>query len=714
MTARQRQQRRRRHGRGGGGLGVAATIALVGLLIAGAVGGGWVLSVASSAPTFAELERKNPGSTSVIYASDGSRLGFVQSDELRQPIKFEEMPKDVQNATIAIEDESFRDHSGVDVGAIVRAGIRNVSAGGTVEGGSTITQQLARTLYIEDPERNIERKIREARIALEIEQERSKDWILREYLNAVPYGTVNGRTALGIEAASEVFFGKKASELELSEAALLAGLPQAPSQYNPFQNPRAAIARRGDVLRAMANNDYITEDEADEAQASELEVEANDKFTSKREPYFFDYVQQSLIDTYGVQTLRRGGLKVYTTIDPEMETAGTDAIAGVLNQPGDPSSALVTIDTDNGAIRSMASSGSYDERTFSLAAQGHRQPGSAFKTMVLAAAIREGIDPDSTYYTSRSPIQLDIGEAEPWEVETYSGSSGGNMSVTQATLKSDNSVYAQLIKDIGPEKVKETAELLGITTKLNGYYAEGLGGLELGVSPLEIANAYATLANGGVRHKPHGIERVVFPDGDAEEFGDSGGERVMTDGEAYEVTKILEQNVLSGTGGNADIGCPDGTAGKTGTTDEFKDAWFVGYTPSLATSVWMGYPDDDQLMTSVHGQQVAGGTFPAEIWGNYMAVVAPECETFPTPTESASLESFDGENTIDESDETIETATEADEEKREDAEADSGPDPDQTFYDESRDRDSGGGPPANGPQDNVGPVEGNDFDARGF
>ncbi len=282
--------------------------------------------------------------------------------------------------------------------------------------------------------------------------------------------------------------------------------------------------------------------------------------------------------------------------------------------------------------------------------------------MVLTAAVLEGIDPKTTYYQSRSPISIDIGEYEPWEVKTYGGNSAGNVSLEKATLLSDNTVYAQLIKDIGPEKVKETAQLLGITSKLNGYYAEGLGGLETGVSPLEMAAAYATLADGGVRRSPHAIERIEFPDGSVKDFGEDEGERVMTDGEAYAVTDVLRQNVSSGTGTAAQIGCPDGEAGKTGTTDEASDVWFVGYTPKLSTSVWVGYPDD---RTPIQGGGATGGVLAAPIWHDFMAVANGTCEPFPEPTEPADLESYDSTQTVEYSDDdaTTETTTEEDEKK---------------------------------------------------
>jgi len=638
MTPRQRrQQRRHRRHRGPRsrillGLGSIVLLAVVGVL--GVVG--YVTGVAATAPAIDTLKPIDKGRTSVILAADGSRLGYVTSDEIRTPVRWGDMPRSIRQGVIAIEDENFYTHKGVDFNAIVRAGVRNVEEGKTVEGGSTVTQQLVRALYIKDPERNFTRKIREAKLASELEDRHSKTWILREYLNSVPFGTVGGRTAIGVQAAAQTFFSKDAKDLTLAESALLAGLPQAPSQYNPFRNPSAAVARRANVLKAMAKNGYITRAQAERANDSKLGIKRGTRYTDRREPYFFDYVQEKLIEDYGVGVYRRGGLKVHTTIDPKLQKAGRAAINGQLGLPDDPSSAIVSIDPKTGYIRAMASSGTYKDRSFNLAAQGHRQPGSAFKTMVLTAAIRQGYNPNSTSYTSKK-LDLNVPGYGPWEVSTYSNTYGGRMNLVKATTTSDNTVYAQLIIDVGPEEVKKTAKLLGIKTKLDGFLAEGLGGLRLGVTPLEMANAYATLASGGIRSEPTAIKRVEFPGGKKDVLSKPKRKRVISDGVAYEVTRILEQNVQSGTGTKARINCP--SAGKTGTTDNFNDAWFAGYTTGLSTAVWVGYPNALREMRSVHGIEVAGGTFPTQIWGAFMgtATSGTPCSSFPQPTTPASF-----------------------------------------------------------------------------
>jgi penicillin-binding protein 1A len=635
MSYRQRKSRRRnRHGVRSKmllALGVIATVCVIGVLSLA----GYVLAIASTAPNLSELKPVDKGQISVVYAADGSRLGYVQSDILRRVVPWAEIPVDLRRATVAIEDERFYKHKGVDVNAIVRAGIKNLESGETVQGGSTITQQLVRALYIKDPKRNFARKIREAKLASELEDEHSKTWILENYLNSVPYGTVEGRTAIGAEAAAVTFFDKHAKNLDLDEAALLAGLTQAPSQYNPFRNPQAAVERRNEVLAKMRDNGYITSAEYEDAASQDLHLKRGRRYEQRREPYFFDYMQEQLIERYGVGVVRRGGLRIHTTIDPKMQDEARTAINSYYADPAGPSSAIVAIDPSNGKIRAMASSGTYGERRFNLAAQGHRQPGSAFKTFVLTAAIRKGIDPDSTTYTSK-PLNLDDPAYGKWEVKTFGNTYIGTVSLTRATLSSDNTVYAQLILDIGPKAVCETAKLLGITTKLDCYPAEGLGGLTRGVTTLEMADAYATLASGGVRHRATAIERVVFPDGKSENLASGEGKRVLTDGQAYEVTKVLKMNVQAGTGTAANYGCP--AAGKTGTTDEAKDAWFVGFTPHLSAAVWVGYPDAGIAMPGAQG-----GTYAAPVWHAFMEVAHGEdCDDFPLPEHPAEFHPFFG------------------------------------------------------------------------
>jgi penicillin-binding protein 1A len=641
MTRRQRHKRRRhsRHSKS------AKVVAFIFGLFAVVLGIGilslvaYILTVAAEAPNIDTLKPVDKGAVSQVYAADGRRLGFIESADLRTPIPDRAIPVIVKRATVAIEDQRFYQHGGIDPEGIIRAAIRNIGSGKTLQGGSTITQQLVRNLYI-SPERTFARKIKEAKLAEELEKKHSKQWILDTYLNSVSYGTVGGQSAVGIQAASRLFFDKPAKRLTLAEAALLAGLPQAPSRYNPFTEPRLALARRNDVLHEMIKQKLVTPQVGVAAMQQRLGVRQNSYYTAKRENYFFDFVKQELIDRYGANTVRQGGLKVYTTVDLDLQKAARKAIAGQLYEPGDPASAIVSIDPRNGYIRAMASSGKYGNNKFNYAAQGHRQPGSTAKVWVLMTALRRGVDPDSTTYNSH-PLDLTT-PFGPWKVQTYSHSYGGNMTLTQATLVSDNTVFAQLDLDLGPKEVRTTAYDLGIRTKLNAYPAEGLGGLRIGVSPLEQTNAYATIASGGVRHKPIAIRKVVFPDGKVDNLGKPHGVRVFKDGTTYKATQILEKNIQSGTGTAANIGCP--AAGKTGTTDNFTDAWFVGFTPHLTTGVWVGYPNQHISMTSVHGISVAGGTFPARIWHDYMSVAkGPYCGDFPKPKDPFQSAPFFGQ-----------------------------------------------------------------------
>jgi penicillin-binding protein 1A len=640
MSARSRTRR----GRGGRKRNpVLLTLLVLGSGVALAVMsfGVYVISVAADAPPLSSLAPITNGENSIVYAADGSRLGYIQSDEARTPVDGSRMTDDLRDATVAIEDERFYEHNGVDLEGITRAAFENISAGEIKQGGSTITMQLVRNTYIEDPERDIERKIKEAKLAEELEDKLSKEEILEQYLNSASYGTVNGRTAVGVEAASWVYFSKPAKDLSLSESAMLAGLPQSPSLYNPLLNADGAQERRDEVLDEMAEQDYITEAEAAEAKARKIKLDPSNRYSEIREPYFFDYVQNQLIKKFGVNTVRQGGLRIYTTIDPELQDAARGAIENHLYYSTDPAAAVVSIDPTTGYVKAMASSGSYSDSEFNLAAQGHRQPGSAFKTFALTTAVRRGVDPDSTYYTSQ-PLSLD-GDFGHWEVSTYSDSYAGSVNLHQATLASDNTVYAQLALDLGPESVAETAKDMGIETPLDGNPSETLGGLRLGVSPLEITNAYGTLASGGVHNEPIAIRKVRFPNGKVADIGEPQRNRVFEDGVAYEVTQILEDNVSSGTGTAAATYCGD-QAGKTGTTDDFNDAMFVGYTPVLSTGVWVGYPDALQSMYSVHGVSVAGGTFPAMIWHDFMEVaLGDRCEYFPEPENPVEFVPFNGE-----------------------------------------------------------------------
>ncbi len=638
-------QRSRRRQRRTGGIGTKLLLVFGAVLVLLAIGAiavtSWVLNVAAEAPSLAACKPVGRGGNTVLYAADGSKLGIVASPEARAPVSIERIPRRLQLATVAIEDQRFYEHGGVDEEGIVRAAVADLEAGEPVEGGSTITQQLVRNLCIRHPQRNLERKIVEAKLAEEYFQRHSRREILGSYLNVASYGTVNGSTAIGVGAASQIFFSKPVWKLGLPEAALLAGLPQAPSQYNPLLNPAAARARRNQVLAKMAKLGYVSAARARRAEASGLRVHLSHSWFRHRQPYFFDYVENELIETYGVNTVRRGGLEVQTTIDPELQRVGLEAMRSTLPYSTDPASALVSIDPRDGQIRAMVSSTGYGQSQFNLAAQGHRQPGSTFKAFVLTTAIKQGIDPYRTYYASK-PLDLYLPRWGHWTVHTADQGYQGTINLQQATVTSDNTVFAQLDLDVGPKAVAATAHSMGIVSPLDGIPAEGIGGLRVGVSPLEMADAYATLAAGGVHRDPVAIARVVFPNGRVDRPQRPHPRRVLSRPVAWEVTRLLHDNIAEGTGTAAYTGCP-GQAGKTGTTDEYTDAWFAGYQPNLASAVWVGYPESNEIsMSSVHGTIVFGGTFPADIWHSLYSGAGVPCEEFHEPKAKISWAPFYG------------------------------------------------------------------------
>ncbi|MEA2295053.1 MAG: penicillin-binding protein, partial [Solirubrobacteraceae bacterium] len=463
------RQRRRRRNKGGPARPLLLAFGVLTLFAAIAVMGaiGWVVSVANSGPSLDAIKPQDQGAASVIYSADGQRLGFVNTDILRTPVTGGQIPQVVRDATVAIEDRRFFDHKGVDFEGVVRAAVKNLESKNDVQGGSTLTMQLIRNLYTKDTVRTgiegYKRKIREAKLAEELENKhpgrRGKRWILDQYLNNVPYGTVGGQTAVGIQAAARIFYNKPAADLTLAEAALLAGLPQAPSLYNPFFDATRARARRDDVLRRMAEQGYITQAAAAKAIAQKLGVKRNGYYSKKRESAFFDYVRDQLIAEYGVNKVRAGGMHIYTTLDLKMQRAARKALADNLGGL-DRSGAIVSVDPRNGDIKAMTSTASYGQFKFNLASQGHYAAGSTFKVMVLMTALRQGVDPDTTTYTSM-PLKFNDPKWGPIDVHTYSGSYIGRANLVKATLQSDNSIYEQLDLDLGPENVKKTAEDMG-------------------------------------------------------------------------------------------------------------------------------------------------------------------------------------------------------------------------------------------------------------
>ncbi len=420
-----------------------------------------------------ELQQVPQGQNSAIYARDGSRLTVIASDKNRRFVSLDRISPWLPDATIAIEDRRFYEHHGVDWKAVGRAAVKNLEAGRVAEGGSTLTQQLVRNIYPQiTNEVTLKRKLNEALVARELEDQHPKQWILEQYLNTVPYG----HSAYGAEAAAQIYFSRSAKDLTMAQAALLAGLPQGPSRYDPFVHAKAAKDRRAEVLQAMLDQGVITQDEYAEASASKLGLKRGDLFGRTTEPYVEQYVRSQLeSDTeFGSQAVLGGGLKVTTTIDPAMQKLAYNAMRNVLKLPPcpkapkpscDPAAALVSIRPSTGEIVAMTSTSKFKNTQFNFA-QGQRQPGSTFKPFTLAAAIEAGINPATTYYQS-APFTIDKTDQwgqiyGPWKVHTADSGYKGRISLERATLASDNTVYAQLILDVGPEEVKDVAQRMGI------------------------------------------------------------------------------------------------------------------------------------------------------------------------------------------------------------------------------------------------------------
>ena len=626
----------------GGLLGVLA-VALGALGIVG-----YVLAVADDAPGINDYHARLPGQTTQVFASDGRSLGYMQSDVLRKQLTQAQQPDLLREATVAIEDRRFWSHGGVDYEGLVRAAVKDLFEGGGIQGGSTLTMQLVKNIYLPtNISHNLKYKIIQAKLANELQSNHSKNWILTQYLNDVPYGTVNAQSAYGVYAASKMFFDKPVGRLDLAQMALLAGLPQAPTTYNPFNNPTAASERRSEVLAAMQKAGYITASQESRANASKLQLDSNTTFEQYQQPYVLNYVQQQLVQDLGQGTVDKGGLEVYTTINLADQAYAKTAILAHEGEPGDPAAALVSIDPTNGNILALQNSTTYGEgrgqTEFDYATQSARQTGSSFKPFVLMTLIHDDNgDPSDTYYNSEPLAAGWLPGYPTYAVHNAEAGGIGVISVALATTLSVNAVYAQLGVDVGMNNVDTMAHEMGITSTLTGNPAEAIGGLKYGVSPLQMADAYSTIDNGGYHVPATIISKVVLPPcqsaqqqncGKTLTFGDPAHTPVFTQGQAYAATTVLRSVVTSGTGTAANYGCP--AAGKTGTTSNYTDAWFVGYTPELSTAVWVGYPNADTYMNDVNGLGPGyGGTLAAPIWHDFMQKASgSNCGSFPTPSE---------------------------------------------------------------------------------
>jgi penicillin-binding protein 1A len=606
------------------------------LLLLGSVsfGFGLIRAVAGEIPKLDPQRQLDNQVNGYIYDSTGKRvLAVLRGSEARTLVDYDDIADPMRHAIVAIEDRRFWEHNGVDLRGIGRALLADIRQQKVVEGGSTITQQFVKNA-LDRNQKTIARKVREAALAWQLE--RSKDWpkqrILTQYLNTIYFG--NG--AYGVQQAALAYFDHGAKELTLPEAALLAGIPADPSRYDPVTNPKAARARRELVLDAMLDEGKITLSQFIAAADAPLPDPDDVRLGGTEGPaqHFVNYVKQQLIDEYGSSEVFGGGLKVKTTIDLALQTKARAAISKWLTQPDGPSAALVAIDPRSGAVRAMVGGNNYRKSQFNLAVQGVRQPGSSFKPFVLATALRQGISPATRFESA--PPSIDLGD-KIWSPSNYNDTYFGSVDLEKATIESDNSVYAQLTQLVGARKVAATAQRMGIRSKLDGVYSIGLG--TEAVNALELARAYSTLAHGGRRvdgamfgNKPRVIVEVT--ERGRKRFNAPVPREALTSTQAGMINAILQKAVRLGTGTRAYL--PDRpVAGKTGTTENYGDAWFVGYTPQLAVAVWVGYPDTlKPMLTEFHGEPVAGGTFPALIWKSFIesALKDKPALGFPYPT----------------------------------------------------------------------------------
>jgi len=599
---------------------------------------GLVTSVASEIPSLDPARLQQREVDGYIYDRKGNRvLAVLRGKQSRILVGSTGISDRMKLAIVAIEDKRFYEHRGVDIHGILRAVLQDVRHKQVVEGGSTITQQFVKNTYTQS-QRSIGRKLKEAALAWQLEQRWSKDRILTAYLNTIYFG--NG--AYGVQQAALTYFHHGADQLGWAEAALLAGIPSDPSRYDPATNPQAARERRNLVLKEMLDQGDITYAEYANASRAKLPNAEDIHLSGERgpAPYFTNYVQQQLIDRYGAARVFGGGLRVRTTIDLNIQRFARQAITKWLTDPNGPSAALVAVDPRDGSVLAMIGGNNYRKSQFNLAVQGERQPGSSFKPFVLATALKDGISPDSDFESG--PVQIPLGD-KVWYVHNYENSDLGRISLETATEVSDNTVYAQLTQLVGPGAIVRTAKKLGITSPLKKYFAIGLGAEA--VNPLEMARAFSAFDNRGVRidgaafgNHPRAISLVQNEAGRMVDNNLPVARPALTANTAALVTSLLQGVVRAGTGKNAQLSDGRPAAGKTGTTENYGDAWFVGYTPQLVTAVWVGYPTTLRpMLTEYHGDAVAGGTFPALIWKSFMERTLAYLRAPPTDFPSVSL-----------------------------------------------------------------------------
>ena len=549
-----------------------------------------------------------PDAASQFYDINGNVIYTTLSEERRIPVTIDKIPKHVQQAFIAIEDNRFYEHSGIDYRGTARALVSTLS-GREVQGGSTITQQLAKNAFLTQ-ERSIVRKIKEAFIAKELEHKYTKDEILTMYLNQIYFG----QGAYGIESASMYYFGKHVQNLDVAEAATLAAIPKSPNYYNPFENPKESKSRQELVIDQMVKYGFISADSATKAKAKKLVYSTSHKQKNNPRGYFFDMISQKVIAEVGADALYKGGLKIYTTLDMDMQIAAEKAMHHLPsyytdgNKLTQPQMALAAVDPKTGYVKAMIGGRGQDK--FNRATLAVRQPGSAFKPFVYLTAMQNGFTPASIIEDKEEEF------AKGWKPQNSDMQWHGKVSLRTALKRSFNVPTIKLAREVGVDKIVANVEKMGISTLVDsGAYSDvnlamALGGLSKGVYPLEMASAYGVFATNGLYSKPIALLKIVDREGKVLYQAKTQTKRVVDAASAYLTTNMLQDVLVSGTAGGMGIGRP--AAGKTGTTDTYIDAWFVGYTPDLSTAVWVG-DDNNKPM-----QRMYGSGAPLSIWHEFM------------------------------------------------------------------------------------------------
>ena len=613
MSSRVRRERDKKGKRAIGSIVAIAAALLVVILLAGAgVAYAYVSNALKNLPDLNDPSAFALAQPTKIYSADGKLLANFYLEN-REIVPLDSVSKDLQNAVVAVEDERFYQHNGVDTVGIARAIWIDITTGSAQEGASTITQQFIRNTILSQERYSItiERKIREMYLAWEYEKRHSKADVLGSYLNTVYFGD----GAYGAEAAALDYFGKHASKLTIGEAALLAGLPQSPIRLNPYYNLDGAMSRQRWVLGRMVANGYITQAQATQAEETTITLKKTVDPTQGIYDcaYFVSYVRKQLLQQYSDTLVFKGGLQVYTTIDTRLQRAAEKAVKKVLPNKKDPDAAIVSINPKTGAIVAMYGGKNYAKNSFNNATQGRRQAGSSFKMFTLVTALEKGIPPSRPMNAS-SPARIPTHPV--WIVNNSEGSGRGYITLSAATRNSVNCVFARLIWELGADEVAATAKRMGITSPIPALPSITLGTAP--VSPLEMASAYGTLANNGVHVPPVSITKILDASGATIFDNKPTGSRALTPEIAWAATQQLIGVVTGGTGTSARLSGRE-AAGKTGTAQNYQDAWFVGYTPQLVTAVWMGYQKGSFPMRNVHGMRAFGGTFCAPMWHLFMS-----------------------------------------------------------------------------------------------